>query len=203
VSERLFVAAAPPPGVVATLDDFLDPRRDAEPSFRWTVPEGWHLTCAFLPSVAAGLVEPLEEALGAVAARTCAFQVRVVGAGAFPDPSRAKALWLGVQDGAEPLRTLALRCRNAAAGCGIVVEAGRYHPHLTIARTRPLAARRWLGVLDAAPPLEWTVEDIVLFRSHLRPGGAGYETVATFPLMPGPPASQPTDTGEDFGPPQV
>ncbi len=182
MSERLFVAVRPPAEVVQAWDAFLDPRRDAEPGFRWTVAEAWHVTCAFMASVPTMLVEPLDEALGAVAERTPSFAVQVAGSGAFPDPDHARALWLGVTEGTEALSRLARRCRQAASGCGIEVEGGRFRPHLTIARTRPVSARRWLTILDAVPPATWTVDRFTLLRSHLLPGGAGYETVGEYPL---------------------
>lgn len=182
MSDRLFVAVLPPVGVVEAIDDFLEPRRQAEPEFRWTVPEGWHLTCAFLPSVAPSLEEPLQDALREVAGRTAPFDVGLVGAGAFPDPGQAKALWLGVADPEGALAGLARRSRHAAAGCGIEVEGGRFRPHLTLARTRPFAARRWLTILDAIPEQAWTVQDFALLRSRLLPGGAGYQLLGRYRL---------------------
>lgn len=185
MSERLFVAVVPPPGVVTAWDDFLDPRRDAEPGFRWTVPDGWHLTCAFMASVPPGLVDPLVEALDGVAARTAPFAVEVGGGGAFPDPDRAKALWLGVRSGASDLDRLATRVRNACAGTGAVVDGGRFRGHLTIARTRPVPARRWLTILDAMPAGSWTVAEFVLIRSLVLRGGSGYQAVSRHPLTGG------------------
>ena len=182
MSERLFVAVLPPAEVVSAWDAFLEPRRDAEPSFRWTVPDGWHLTLAFLPSVPPGRVEPLEEALGDVAARTPGFPVEVFGAGAFPNPNSARALWLGVSSGVAELSALATRCRNAASANGIEVEGGRFRGHLTLARTRPVSVVRWLRVLDALGPQSWAVADFALLRSRSLPGGAGYETLGRFPL---------------------
>ncbi|MFT4108845.1 RNA 2',3'-cyclic phosphodiesterase [Propionicimonas sp.] len=183
--DRLFVAVLPPPAVVESWESFLEPRRDAEPGFRWTLAGGWHVTCAFMASVPPQLSEPLEEALADVAARTTSFGIAVSGGGAFPDPDHARALWLGVVEGVEPLGRLARRCRNAAAGCGIAVDGARFRPHLTIARSGPTRARRWLTVLDAVPGAAWTVEEFVLLRSRLLPGGAGYETVGRYRLSPG------------------
>jgi 2'-5' RNA ligase len=182
VTDRLFVAVLPPPAVVAAWDAFLEPRRGAEPQFRWTVPEGWHLTCAFMAAVPDGLVEPLQESLSAVAGRTAPFTVEVSGAGAFPDPDRASALWLGVGAGADDLAQLATRCRNAASGCGIEVDGARFRPHLTIARTRPASVTRWLRVLAALPPQAWTVGEFTLLRSRLLPGGSGYQPLSDHQL---------------------
>lgn len=183
MSQRLFVAVVPPPDVVAVWDRFLEPRRDAEPEFRWTVPDGWHLTCAFMASVPDGLLEPLQEALDIVAARTARFGIGVAGAGAFPDPDRAKALWLGVTTGAGELAQVATRVRNAASGCGIEVDGGRFRPHLTLARTREIAATRWLRILDAIPPQQWEVDGFSLIRSRLLRGGSGYEILSEHPLQ--------------------
>ena len=46
---RLFVAVVPPEPVVEHLDDFLEPRRAAA-DFRWTRPEHFHVTLAFMPA---------------------------------------------------------------------------------------------------------------------------------------------------------
>ncbi|MFN8136718.1 MAG: RNA 2',3'-cyclic phosphodiesterase [Propionicimonas sp.] len=177
MSLRLFVAVLPPPPVVAAWDTLLEPRRDADPSLRWTLPESWHVTCAFMPAVPETRLDALAEALDAVAERTPPFEVVVAGAGAFPDPDHAKALWLGVREGSDPLARLAGRCRTAVAGCGVEVDGGRFRPHLTLARTRPASATRWLRVLDALPPQAWTVDGFSLVHSRSLPGGAGYLTL--------------------------
>ena len=54
--------------------------------------------------------------------------------------------------GARELRRLATGARSAAAKAGCEVDGGRFHPHVTLARTRrPVQATRWLRVLDAYP----------------------------------------------------
>mgnify|MGYP003610661264 CR=1 FL=1 len=76
---RLFTAVLPPADLVEELDHFLTPRRQAEPRLRWTRPEGWHLTTAFMASVTDDGVDRLTEALAEVAARTPAFRLRLGG----------------------------------------------------------------------------------------------------------------------------
>jgi 2'-5' RNA ligase len=182
MTQRLFVAVVPPPGVREAWDAFLAPRRDAGTDLRWVLPESWHLTCAFMPRVTDGAADGLEEALGAVAARTRPFTVTVDGAGAFPDPDEAKVLWLGVGEGATELGELAIRCRNAASSCGIEVDGGRFRPHVTIARANGRRVLRWLQVLEAIGRQTWPVTAFRLVRSQLLPGGAGYRTVGEFAL---------------------
>ncbi len=182
MTQRLFVAVVPPASVREAWDAFLEPRRDAGTELRWALPESWHLTCAFMARVVDGAADDLEEALAAVAARTRPFTLTVDGAGAFPDPDAAKVLWLGVTAGAQELEQLAVRCRNAATGCGIETDGGRFRPHVTVARANGQRVLRWLQVLDAIGPQTWEVTHFRLVRSQLLPGGAGYQTVGEYAL---------------------
>ncbi len=185
MTQRLFVAVVPPPSVREAWEAFLDPRREAGTELRWVLPESWHVTCAFMGSVADGVVDDLGEALTAVAARTAPFTLTVSGGGAFPNPDAAKVLWLGVTDGALELGELAVRCRNAATGRGIEVDGGRFRPHVTVARTNGRRVLRWLQVLDAIGPQTWPAVEFRLVRSQLLPGGAGYQTVGEYLLTAG------------------
>jgi 2'-5' RNA ligase len=185
MTRRLFVAVVPPPAVRAALDEFLEPRRTAGPELRWMLPEALHLTCAFMGDVPDAALDDLDAALAEVAARTAPFDLTVAGAGAFPHPDAARVLWLGVSKGAEHLGHLALRCRNAAAGCGIEVDGARFRAHLTVARANGLPVLRWLEVLDTIEPQSWPVTSLTLISSRLRPGGEGYQIVGEYPLALG------------------
>lgn len=191
MTARLFVAVVPPPEVIRALDGLLEPRRDSAPELNWTVPEGWHLTCAFLAAVPESAIDELTEALQRVADRTAPFRLELGGAGAFPNPTQAKALWLGASVGEDELRHLAGRCRAAISHCGLPVEGERTHPHLTLARCRPMSARRWLTILDALPHQSWRVDAIELISSRGLRGGAGYQQLARLPLRAEPAAPAP------------
>ena len=179
---RLFAAVVPPPDVVAELDRFLEPRRVADASLRWTLADSWHLTCAFLPSVPDAEVDGFAEALADILAGFDAFDIGLEGSGAFPNPDRAKVLWLGVARGAEELGRLASRCHAAATRSGLTVDGARFRPHLTLARANGVPVIRWLRVLEALPPVSWQARELQLIRSSALPGGAGYRTVARFAL---------------------
>ena len=182
MTQRLFVGVVPPTAVRAALDVFLEPRRLAGPELRWMLPEAWHLTCAFLGDVPDAALEDLDAALVDVAARSAPFDLTVAGAGAFPNPDAARVLWLGVDQGAAELGLLALRCRNAAASCGIEVDGGRFRAHLTVARANGVRVLRWLDLLETVEPQSWPVTGFTLIRSRLLPGGAGYQVVGEYPF---------------------
>ncbi len=186
VGSRMFVALRLEPQIVAQLSSLVDPRRDVDPDVRWASEASWHVTCAFAADVPAALVDPFAEALQAVGERTSGLGLRLGGAGCFPHPDAAKALWLAVRSvpDEEDLPRLARRVRTSAQRLGIEVAGGRFVGHLTLARTRRrLAVARWLRVLDAFGSWDFRVEAMELVESHLGRGPARHHVVSTVPLQ--------------------
>ena len=190
---RMFAAVVPPEDVVEGLEEFLEPRREAG-DFRWTVPDSWHVTLAFLAEVPERRLEELQERLDRAARRRTPFDLRLGGGGAFPDVAHAKLLYAGVDGDAEAqeeLRRLAIGARAAAGRSGAPADGARFRPHVTLARLRrPADVVRWVRLLDTWSSRPWTVREMVLVQSFLGEGPRGrprYEVVSTHPL--GPPAA--------------
>jgi RNA 2',3'-cyclic 3'-phosphodiesterase len=182
----MFAAVIPPEAALDDLGEFLAPRQEAGPRLRWTVPEQWHLTLAFMPDVADRHLDDLSARLTRAAARRTPFEARLAGGGAFPTPARAKVLYAGVQASGEHLPHLATGVRAAAAKAGADPQGGRFRAHLTLARMgRPVEATRWLRVLDAYRGPVWRAEEVALVASHLGEGPRNrprYEVLETFRL---------------------
>lgn len=167
---RLFAAVLPSEEAVEHLDAFLDVRRAAA-DFRWSGVESWHLTLAFMAEADEWRVEELASRLAVAAGRVAPFEARLAGGGAFPDVSRAKVLWAGVEVPAETLDRLSVGARNAAVASGIEVDGTRFRPHLTLARlARPTELTNWVRLLDAYDGPSWTVDRVALVESHLGEG---------------------------------
>lgn len=177
---RLFAAVELPVDVTAALLTAVAPLRPRFRSLRWTDPDGWHLTLAFLGWVDVDLVDDVEGALTAAARRVEPFPLALTGtAGSF----RSGALWAAVAE--QPaLAWLSQSVIQELTRVMTVPDAERlFRPHLTLARTRG----RGTDARDAAaayrgPDRSWTVERIVLMRSHLLRQGARYEVVGAWPL---------------------
>jgi 2'-5' RNA ligase len=185
---RLFVAVEPPAPALADLEGFLESRRDAGADLRWTSPASWHLTLAFMASAPDKVLEDLTDRLGEAARRSPLLRVAVAGGGCFPDVTRARVLWAGV-DGGDAMAPLAKAVRSACSIVGAAPEGGPFHAHVTLARLpRPRNASRWVRVIEtyAGPP--WTVAHLALVESHL-PREKGhrprYEVLARVPLAEG------------------
>ena len=182
---RMFAAVLPPPEAVEDLEEFLQPRRDRQDRLGWTPAAKWHVTLAFLPSVADRDLDELIDGLAGAAARQAGFSLQLCGAGTFPNPAVAKVLWTGLAGDTDRLVQLAAASRTAAGRAGVTVDGGPYRPHLTVARLRqPQDVTRWLRVLDTYAGPSWAVEEVALMQSI--PAGRGtpsrYEVVATVPL---------------------
>jgi 2'-5' RNA ligase len=155
--------------------------RQNAPDLRWTDPDGWHVTIAFLGATDPSVIPDLVNALGVVADGTDAFPLPTGGLGAFPRPGAAQAVWYGTSDPYHRLTDLAARVQAAVLPPG---PPARFRPHLTLARSRvrrgePLGP--WLATLE--PPTGTLVVDaLTLFRSQLGRGPARYEVLASLPL---------------------
>jgi RNA 2',3'-cyclic 3'-phosphodiesterase len=182
---RMFVAVVPPEGVVEDLEEFLAPRREAE-RLRWTLPEHWHVTLAFLEDVPDRALDELVEGLGRAAEKRSPMTMSLAGGGAFPHVGKAKVLWAGVDTDHEELARAAMGARSAAAHAGVEVDGERFRPHVTLARmNRPIEATRWVRVLDSYRGPSWTVDELSLVASYLGEGPRGkprYEVVETVSL---------------------
>ena len=84
-------------------------RHDAalDAAWRWTDPEGWHITLAFLGATAPHAVPGIADRLARDLAGREGFSVTTGGIGAFPARGRARVLWYGIEDADRRLAELA------------------------------------------------------------------------------------------------
>ena len=179
----MFVAVLPPLHVLEDLAEFVEPRQQREDPLRWSAQEQWHLTLAFLPAVADRDLDELVERLAETAARRQKFQLRLQGAGSFPNPAQGKVLWTGVAGDIEPLERLSASSRAAAVRAGVEVDGSKFRPHLTLARAnRPMELTKWLRVFGLYTGPSWQVDEIALIQSRPGGGGSRYQVHEVFPL---------------------
>ena len=119
--------------------------------------------------------------------------LRLVGLGAFPDPARARVLWVGLTGpGLDALRALREAVRQATATAGYPAD-DRFEAHVTIGRLKPKR-----GMIQDLGPLcrhfrtwpggAFTVAETIVFASVLAPEGSAYSPLTRAPLQgPGAP----------------
>ncbi|MGH2674247.1 MAG: RNA 2',3'-cyclic phosphodiesterase [Actinomycetota bacterium] len=181
---RLFAAVDIPDRAKEKVVAAVEPWRDRFPQGRWVPPENWHVTVKFLGRTWPRLVEWVHETCRDAASRIRPFRLGIEGMGVFPGRTRARVLWVGLDDQEGSLAALAGALDERLAG-EFPPEKRAFSAHLTVARFNPpvpardhaedLAATRF----DIEP---FRIGELVLYRSHLSPRGARYEPLERFPL---------------------
>jgi len=152
---------------------------EAGAGLRWSDPEAWHVTLAFVGATVPTLAPEQRDRLAAVARAHAATRCVTGGLGAFPTPGRARVAWYGVEDHDGRLARLAA---DVAGTLGLDAS-WPFRPHITLARARrqPVDLRSWLASASA-PAGVLTTDRIQLMRSHTGRDPARYETLASFKL---------------------
>lgn len=104
---------------------------------KWVEPENLHVTLVFLGEVAGEDEGLLTELLTATITKEPAFELNLLGLGAFPNRHRPKTLWVGIEQGASELQRLHAELASQLESAGLYrAEERPYTPHLTLGRVR-------------------------------------------------------------------
>jgi 2'-5' RNA ligase len=182
---RAFVAVNFSPDVHQTLvrlkAELGQVSRRAHSDIRWTRDEGLHVTLKFLGAVPLRQLEDVYDALAKATGSMERFDAHVRGLGAFPSMGNPRVVWVGLE--APALVNLAHAIENGLAALGFPGERRAFHPHVTLGRVR---GRRGWKEVEEVLKLHWTddfgvspIEEVVLYRSDLHPGGAVYTSLWT------------------------
>jgi RNA 2',3'-cyclic 3'-phosphodiesterase len=175
---RAFVALPLPDALRAGVAETVRALKTLLPDLRYVHDEGAHVTLRFLGWTDAETLAALEGPLRAAAAECPAGDMGVRGLGMFPDRGRPRVLWMGLSLWPE-VQALQARCEAAAVAAGLTPEPRPFHPHLTLGRWRDRARRPTLPEAELGAA---RVDQVVLYRSDLRPSGSVHTPLAAFPL---------------------
>jgi 2'-5' RNA ligase len=187
---RSFIAIEIPAAIQKAIAENTASIKNAlpKPLIRWVAPQNVHLTLKFLGDVSSANLNRLAETLKGEAALHEPFSISVGGLGAFPNPRRARVLWIGL-DAPPALATLQRGVDAAALQLGYPREERPFSPHLTIGRVAQTASASDLQHIRAA--LESTkvgdlgtirAQAIHIFKSSLQPGGSVYTLLYSLPM---------------------
>jgi RNA 2',3'-cyclic 3'-phosphodiesterase len=188
---RLFVALDFPDAVRQTLRELIARLQPGFRSAKWVRPEAMHITLKFIGEVDGEKLAPIRGALAPVHS-SAPVEIHFRGLGFFPKERRPRVLWCGVE--ASPnLAELAEAVQRALVPLGIPAESRDFVPHLTLARfNSDDAPRKDLETLvRAAGELKsydfgrTRETEFHLIESILKPAGAEYRRLETFPIVKG------------------
>ena len=175
---RLFVGLALPEDIVERLGGLAEGMSGA----RWIAPENLHLTLRFIGPVDNREASDIDEALSRISVP--AFPLHLKGLGFFGKASKPSNLWIGAES-EETLTRLQAKVERALQLAGCAAERRRFKPHVTLARFKNGAPKRFQGYLNRyaladMPP--FTVTEFLLYSSFLTPAGPIYQVEARYPL---------------------
>ena len=85
--------------------------------------------------------------------------------------------WAGPSEIPARLQRLSENLQAWLQNAGFDLGRERFTPHVTLLRDAQYAA-----MPESPEPIEWQVEELVLVRSELMPGGARHSVIASWPL---------------------
>jgi 2'-5' RNA ligase len=187
---RSFVAVEIPVEIQSALASSSTPLQTAlpKPLVRWVAPQNVHLTLKFLGDVSPANLELLAEALKVEAVSHETFTISVGTLGAFPNPRRARIIWIGL-DAPTALLALLRGVEAVTSSLGYASEERPFSPHLTIGRvgqnisgTDLQQIRNALEGTSIGELGSFRVDAVHIFKSDLRPGGSVYTRLYTLPM---------------------
>ncbi|MBI2311055.1 MAG: RNA 2',3'-cyclic phosphodiesterase [Betaproteobacteria bacterium] len=168
---RVFFALWPDASVRCSLDELAGQVHKACGGRRMRA-ESAHLTLVFVGQVVLARVESLKSVASGV--RVPAFDLRLDRVGCW---KRNRIAWLGTRETPLPLAELVQGLEQGLGREGFKFDQRPYFPHLTLARSA-----RCEAPLPTDADIRWRVEEFVLVRSSLLPGGAAYGIIGRWPL---------------------
>jgi 2'-5' RNA ligase len=182
---RLFVALEIPSEVRENLSAMVEKLRAISKEPRWGRPENLHVTLKFLGEVPETKLDALRTALEQIRSEqpvTLEFR----GVGFFPNEKHPRVFWAGIEASTNLMR-LAGDIEGALEKLGIPREQRLFSPHLTLARfERPGVPEKLRSAIAEGTQREFgtlRTNEFHLIQSKLKPTGAEYTTLASFPFV--------------------
>ncbi len=153
---------------------------------RWCTPQQLHLTLKFLGEISDSQLPSVCQAATTACAAIAPFPIRIAGLGCFPGPRNPRVLWCGIDDPEQGCQRWVTHVDPLLEQLGFKPETRAFTPHITLGRSRSTAGGHVIQqVLETVAPPDtdtMTVTRVIVFESHLRPGGAVYQQLAGIPL---------------------
>jgi RNA 2',3'-cyclic 3'-phosphodiesterase len=186
---RLFVALDIPFAVRRNFTELVAMLRSAEQTSskkkaRWVRADNLHVTLKFIGHIEPAKLDPIRAALSAIRSLQ-PVDLSFRGLGFFPNENRPRVLWAGME-ASSILALLAGDVDLTLAELGIPRETRAFTPHLTLARFDPPGISKELRAAAAANVTKefgvLRTGEFHLIESKLKPSGAEYTTLQTFPF---------------------
>jgi 2'-5' RNA ligase len=183
---RSFIAIDLPEATRHGLAAVQEQLKQSGAGVRWVKPGSIHLTLKFLGNIHPAQVEDIALAVAQEVRDQPPITLGAAGLGAFPSRRKPRVIWIGMEGEVQRLNGIQARVENALEPLGFVREKRPFQPHLTIGRVKDRRKLQALidamATLDMEPFNSFDADEIILYKSDLRPTGAIYTKLHRMPL---------------------
>ncbi len=184
---RSFLAFELPPEIREKIGEVSIELQKLTLPVRWVKVTNIHLTIIFLGYVDEDKIDDIKEKVNLVVQRFSIFKTRLNGIGVFPNWRKPRVIWIGLGEEIERLSNLREELQTELKVLGFKPEKRPFAPHLTIGRFKGLVDRdeELKSILDRYHDLSGDLQylnELVLFKSDLKPDGPVYTKMATWQL---------------------
>jgi 2'-5' RNA ligase len=183
---RSFIAIELPDTTREAITVVQERLRHSRAGVRWVKPGSIHLTLKFLGNILPAQVDEIAATAAKVVVDEPPVTLCAAGLGSFPSPRKPRVIWVGLQGEVDRLAKIQAALEKALEPLGFARENRGFRPHLTIGRVKD--RRRLQSLIEAMSTLElpefnsFDANEIILYKSDLRPTGAIYTKLHRMPL---------------------
>ena len=178
---RCFIAIQIPQEIKFEIESYLSQLKRISPSIRWVKITGLHITLKFLGEIEKDLLDKIRSSLKSISNIFQPFDISIMDCGTFPNKKRPRIIWLGIEPDADNMLIKIYQwLEESLVPFGFEKEQRKFTPHLTIGRIKfPDNMDKLLGFIEKEPfpKKQFSVEEIVLMQSILKPTGAEYQII--------------------------
>lgn len=184
---RSFLAFELPVDIKRVIVEVCEDVKQLPLNVRWVKVDNIHLTIVFMGDVQERQIGPIQDIVKDVCLGYGPFTIAIRGIGLFGSKGNPRVLWIGLDGEIDRMAYFKDNLQEGLRPFGIKVEKRRFRPHLTLGRFRKGGrAGIYLDDLlskyhDLTSP-DCIVEELVLFKSDLKPSGAVYSRLNGWPL---------------------
>lgn len=188
---RAFFAVELPPVIQARMAEAQRMFAEAGADVKWVEPHNLHVTVRFLGEIDEPQRRTVEALAARVASRTAPLPLQVSQVGAFPSLRAPRVVWVGIEEGREPLVRMSEQLEEELVRAGFQQEERAFEAHATLGRVR--SARRRTELVERLTQFAWpsapepfVADHLTLFHSVLSPSGPTYLPLARFSFTAAP-----------------